>query len=83
VGGGAHYSIKSSLIELLRERDFNAGLDQLFPGMHYKNPCNLGRKPGIQIEVSQSYMDWLLNNPEYLNRLAQTISSFTRGVILE
>jgi phage replication-related protein YjqB (UPF0714/DUF867 family) len=82
VGGGAHHSIKSDLIALLREEDFNAGIDQLFPGMHYKNPCNMGKKPGLQIEVSQSYMDWLLNNPEHLGRLAETISRYTRGIAL-
>jgi phage replication-related protein YjqB (UPF0714/DUF867 family) len=80
VGGGAPHSIKNDLISILREEDFNAGIDRLFPGMHHKNPCNLGNKPGLQIEVSQSYMDWLLNNPEHLGRLAQTISRYTRGI---
>ena len=83
VGGGAHPLIKRDLITLLRERDFNAGADQLFPGMHPRNPCNLGQRLGLQIEVSQSYMDWLVGNPEYMNRLAKTISSYVGGAILD
>jgi phage replication-related protein YjqB (UPF0714/DUF867 family) len=75
VGGGAPDYIKYGLISELRANDFNSGIDRLFPGMHPKNPCNMGSRLGLQLEVSQSYMDWLLLNPDYLQRLAQTISS--------
>ena len=78
VGGGARSDLRAELIETLRANDFNAGPDQLFPGHHPANPCNLGRVPGLQLEVTQDYMDWLLSNPEYFRRLATTIADFLR-----
>ena len=76
IGGGARSDVRADLIETLRAHDFNAGPDQLFPGHHPSNPCNIGRSPGLQLEVSQAYMDWLINNPEYFQKLADTISTF-------
>lgn len=78
VGGGARSDVRADLIETLRANDFNAGPDQLFPGHHPSNPCNIGRSPGLQLEVSQTYMDWLLKNPEYFQKLADTVSAFVR-----
>jgi phage replication-related protein YjqB (UPF0714/DUF867 family) len=79
VGGGARSDIRSDLIETLRSSNFNAGPDQLFPGHHPSNPCNIGRAPGLQLEITQTYMDWLVNNPEYFQELADTVSTFVRG----
>jgi len=76
VGGGAHSDLRAGLVEALRENDFNAGPDQLFPGHHPSNPCNRGRSPGLQLEVSQTYMDWLLDHPQYFQKLADTVSTF-------
>jgi phage replication-related protein YjqB (UPF0714/DUF867 family) len=76
IGGGADESLKRELIESLRRNDFQSGRDKIFPGHHYMNPCNRGRRPGIQIEVSQSYMDWLVTNSGELHRLADVIRDF-------
>ncbi len=76
IGGGAQSDVRASLIDTLRAHDFNAGPDQLFPGHHPSNPCNRGRSPGLQLEVSQTYMDWLLAHPDHFFRLAETVSAF-------
>jgi phage replication-related protein YjqB (UPF0714/DUF867 family) len=83
VGGGADDSIKSGLIESLRANDFNSGLDKIFPGHHYMNPCNRGSRPGIQIEVSQSYMDLLLDNQLEMHRLANVIGDFMATAVTD
>jgi phage replication-related protein YjqB (UPF0714/DUF867 family) len=83
VGGGADDSVKLGLLTALAENDFYAEADRLYPGIHHRNPCNLGKKLGLQIEVAQSYMDWLLNNPEHLGRLAETISQYAAGLLAE
>lgn len=77
VGGGAPDGIKNDLISHLRHHDFNAGPDRIFPGMHPCNPCNLGDTPGIQIEVTQRYMDRLMTQPASFQRLADAIRSYT------
>ena len=81
VGGGAHSDLRKGLVEALRANDFNAGPDQLFPGHHPSNPCNRGRAPGVQLEVSQAYMDWLLDHPQYFQKLADTVSTFMSSVV--
>jgi phage replication-related protein YjqB (UPF0714/DUF867 family) len=76
IGGGAHERLKHALVQSLRSNDFQSGPDKIFPGHHYMNPCNRGRRPGIQIEVSQSYMNWLVANSAELHRLASVIQGF-------
>ena len=76
VGGGAPDRVKNDLISHLRDNDFNTGPDRIFPGMHPRNPCNIGCMPGIQLEVTQSYMDRLLAQPASLERLADAVRSY-------
>lgn len=78
VGGGAASSVQAELIDTLRAADFNAGLDQLFPGHHPSNPCNLGQRPGLQLEVTREYMESLLRSEERFQKLASTIAEFLR-----
>ncbi len=80
IGGGASNKLKDGLIDHLRSHDFNAGPDRVFPGMHPRNPCNLGCQPGIQIEVSQRYMDKILEQPESLQRFADALRSYTASL---
>ena len=80
IGGGASDPVKRELTELLRSNDFNAGPDRIFPGLHYRNPVNRGQQPGIQLELSQTYMDWLLGNPEQLTRLGKLLGGFFDGL---
>jgi len=76
VGGGAHESVRMDLILTLRASGFNTGPDKIFSGSHFMNPCNRGRRPGIQLEVSQTYMDHLVAHEAELFRLAAVISNF-------
>lgn len=76
IGGGADQSVRKQLINALRQGGFNAGPDKIFPGSHFMNPCNAGRQPGVQIEVSQSYMDHLVAHRSELFRMAAVIADF-------
>jgi len=76
IGGGARDGIKEGLIESLRAHDFNAGADRLFPGLHPSNPCNRGQRLGVQIEIPQDYMNWLLAHDERFDRLSTIISDY-------
>ena len=73
IGGGADESVRMNLIKALRESGFNAGPDRIFPGSHFMNPCNAGQRPGVQIEVSQSYMDHLVAHRAELLRIAAVV----------
>jgi phage replication-related protein YjqB (UPF0714/DUF867 family) len=75
IGGGASEQCKQTLITELRAGGFNAGPDRVFLGIDHKDPCNLGERPGLQIEVSRPYMDFFLENRSYLIDLASALRS--------
>ena len=80
--GGRDQKLTRSFIDHLRHHGYQAGADYVFPGTHPNNPCNRGVRPGIQIEVPQDYLQWLveLKNCGELDRLALTIRQFLRAL---
>ena len=76
LGGGASDLIKEGLIEHLLSQGYNAGTDKLFPGLHPKNPCNLGKKCGIQMEIPQHFMDRLLREQDKFQHLVSIVQTF-------
>jgi phage replication-related protein YjqB (UPF0714/DUF867 family) len=76
VGGGASDEEKIALVHFLQARGYNAKLDQIFLGVSPKNPCNLGKYPGFQIEIPQPFMDSLVSNDSQLQELAKAFREF-------
>jgi phage replication-related protein YjqB (UPF0714/DUF867 family) len=79
IGGGAEAELREALIRHLRSYNFNSGPDKLFPGHHHRNPCNLGKSFGIQIEVPQEYMDKIIGSQGQFRELVAAL----RGFMLE
>lgn len=81
IGGGAEAELREALIQRLRACNFNSGPDKLFPGHHYKNPCNLGKSFGIQIEVPQQYMDKIIGSQEKFRELVAAVRGFMLDLV--
>lgn len=81
IGGGADSLLKEALVQRLRSHNFNSGPDRLFPGHHHRNPCNLGKRFGIQIEVPQGYMDTIIESQSKFRELVEALRGFISDIV--
>lgn len=76
--GGRDKDGKKTIMNALRSAGIPCFIDRVFPGLHPRNPCNLGQSgAGVQLELTHSFREQLLSHYRQSSR-----KDCSNGVVL-